>query len=280
MRHNHSLRLIMITNDIISAQMADSVGIDYIMIDLELNGKVARQGHLNTHITNHVLEDIPKIKSIAKKSKIIVRINPLNVNSQVEIDQVISLGADYIMLPMFSDSFEVEQFITFVNGKVKTILLLETAAALARLDYILDIKGIDAVYIGLNDLHMSMNLHFMFELLGGGLLDYIIPKINDKGIMCGFGGIARIGEGALPSEYIIREHARLGSGMVILSRTFKDSLLGGSNNQEDKLYQEISLIQEEYTTHLAMDSYAQATNREIIKNITRQLVRQKQRLVT
>lgn len=37
----------------------------------------------------------------------------------------------------------------------------------------------------------------------------------------GFGGIARIGEGDLPSDYILGEHVRLGSTSVILSRTFK-----------------------------------------------------------
>ena len=37
----------------------------------------------------------------------------------------------------------------------------------------------------------------------------------------GFGGIARIGEGDLPSDNILGEHVRLGSTSVILSRTFK-----------------------------------------------------------
>ena len=37
----------------------------------------------------------------------------------------------------------------------------------------------------------------------------------------GFGGIARIGEGDLPSDNILGEHVRLGSQSVILSRTFK-----------------------------------------------------------
>ena len=41
------------------------------------------------------------------------------------------------------------------------------------------------------------------------------------GIPFGFGGIARIGEGLLPSDYILGEHVRLGSSSVILSRTFK-----------------------------------------------------------
>lgn len=36
-----------------------------------------------------------------------------------------------------------------------------------------------------------------------------------------FRGVARIGEGILPSDYILGEHVRLQSQSVILSRTFK-----------------------------------------------------------
>ena len=45
---------------------------------------------------------------------------------------------------------------------------------------------------------------------------------RSKGVFYGFGGIASLGNGMLPSEYIIREHYRLGSGCVILSRSFCD----------------------------------------------------------
>ena len=52
-----------------------------------------------------------------------------------------------------------------VNKRVKTCLLLETSQALCRLDDILTLEGIDEIHIGLNDLHLSMGLDFMFELL-------------------------------------------------------------------------------------------------------------------
>lgn len=66
-----------------------------------------------------------------------------------------------------------------------------------------------------------MGLTFMFELLSGGLVEYIANKCNAAGMPFGFGGIARIGEGDLPSDNILGEHVRLGSTSVILSRTFK-----------------------------------------------------------
>src|SRR5699024_3120629 len=67
-------------------------------------------------------------------------------------------------------------------------------------------------------------LDFMFELLSGGIVEYMTQVIKEKNIPYGFGGIARIGEGDLPAEYILGEHYRLGSSSVILSRTFKKAI--------------------------------------------------------
>jgi len=47
-----------------------------------------------------------------------------------------------------------------------------------------------------------------------------LQKIKQKSIPYGFGGIARLGTGLLPAENILAEHYRLGSSMVILSRSF------------------------------------------------------------
>ena len=49
---------------------------------------------------------------------------------------------------------------------------------------------------------------------------FVECKFRQKNIPFGFGGIASIGKGLLPSEYVIREHYRLGSTCSILSRSF------------------------------------------------------------
>ena len=41
-----------------------------------------------------------------------------------------------------------------------------------------------------------------------------------RGLRFGFGGIARLDDGLLPGRDVLAEHLRLGSGSVILSRTF------------------------------------------------------------
>ncbi len=218
-----SLDLLYITNNEKEAIEAENAGVNIIFIDLEINGKYERQGHLDTVISKHSLDDIAKIKPLLKKSKILTRINPLNKKSKEEIEKAIEYGTDIIMLPMFKTKEEVQTFIKLINGRTEVYLLLETSQALCRIDDILEVRGIDAIHIGLNDLHLSLGLDFMFECLSSGVVEYLIEKIKEKNIKYGIGGIARIGEGELPAEIILGEHVRLNSEMVILSRTFKRS---------------------------------------------------------
>lgn len=217
-----ALKLMYITNDEKIAMMAEKSGVDWIFVDLEINGKEDRQGHLNTVISRHNIDDVKKIKQALVKAKLLVRVNPLFHGSKAEIDRVINDGADIVMLPFFKTKDEIETFISHVDGRTKACLLLETPAALENIDSILTVEGIDFIHIGLNDLHLGYNMKFMFELLANGTIETLCNKIRKSKIPYGFGGIAKLGQGTLPAEYIIAEHYRLGSTMAILSRSFCD----------------------------------------------------------
>lgn len=215
-----SLSLMYITNRIEVAQIAQEAGVDRIWIDLEWMGKEERQFGMNTVKSKHCVEDVKKLRPYITKSKLMVRVNPLHRGSREEINQVIENGADFVMLPMYKTVQEVKEFIDIVDGRAKTMLLLETKEAVECLEDTLAISGIDEIHIGLNDLHLSYKMHFMFELLANGTVEKICNRIAKANIGYGFGGIARVGYGDLPAEYIINEHVRLGSKMVILSRSF------------------------------------------------------------
>ncbi|RXJ92875.1 aldolase [Malaciobacter molluscorum] len=217
------MNFMIIENDLELIKKYDSIGVDRIFVDLEILGKKERQGHLDTVISEHSIEDIKKIKPHLSNSQLLVRINPINKNSKLEIDNCIKYGADILMLPMFKSKKEVQTFISYVNSRAKVCLLLETSQALCRIDDILEVKGIDEMHIGLNDLHLSMNLDFMFELLSGGIVDYLVNKIKSKNIPFGFGGIATLDSGMISGEMVLKEHIRLDSSMVILSRAFKNA---------------------------------------------------------
>lgn len=215
-----SLSLIYITNIPAVALIAEKNGVDRIMVDLETLGKEERQKNMNTVKSHHTVTDVATISNLLTKSEMLVRINPWNETSVSEIEAVISAGADRIMLPMWKTVSEVNSFLEAVNGRVRTTLLLETKEAVEIVDDVLENPMIDDIHIGLNDLHLSYGLTFMFELLSNGVVESLCRKFKAKGIPYGFGGIARIGEGMLPAERIIMEHYRLGSTRAILSRSF------------------------------------------------------------
>lgn len=221
-----SLNLMYITNKPAIAKIAEESGIDWIFVDMEFIGKDNRQGGLDTVKNHHTIEDVKNIKAIIKTSKLIVRINPIHdsiedyFSSKDEIEATIEAGADIIMLPFFHTVEEVKDFIKYVNGRIKTCLLLETPEAVGLLDEILKINGIDMIHIGLNDLHLAMGMKFMFELLTVGVVEKLAEKFRNKNIPFGFGGIAGLNSGMLPGSYVLKEHYRLGSSMVIVSRSF------------------------------------------------------------
>ncbi len=236
------MKLMILAADPLSAMDAQRAGVDRIFYDLEWIGKNERQHGRNTVISNNDIENIPAVRKVLNKSELLVRTNPIHAYSQAEVDKAIAYGADILMLPMVMDQHDVEQYVRMVNGRAKICIMIETAAAMARLDKILAVPGVDELFIGLNDLHISMGLTFMFELLSDGLVEYIAEKCNKVGMPFGFGGIARIGEGDLPSDYILGEHVRLGSTSVILSRTFKGVVGVDKNAHQINLGDEVEKV--------------------------------------
>ena len=220
------LKLMYITNNPQIATIAESCGVDRIFIDMEYIGKEERQAGLNTVKSHHTIADIVNIRSVISSSELLVRINPIHEktnnygSSKDEIDDAIDAGADILMLPMIRNVGQVDKFVRLVDGRVKTMLLLETAESNENIDEFLQVEGIDEVHIGLNDMHLAYRKKFMFELLTDGTVERLCEKLKAKGIPYGFGGIARLGYGMLPAEKVIMEHYRLGSTKAILSRSF------------------------------------------------------------
>ena len=221
-----ALKLMYITNKPEVAKIAEASGVDWIFLDMEFIGKDARQGGLDTVQNHHTVKDIENIKAAVKAAKVLVRVNPIHdalpnyPSSKDEIEASIKAGADIVMLPFFKTVEEVKQFINYVDGRAKTLLLMETVEAANLVDDILEVPGVDMIHLGLNDMHLELGMKFMFELLANGTVEKLGNKIKAKGIPFGFGGIATLDGGALPGSMVLKEHVRLGSSMVIVSRSF------------------------------------------------------------
>lgn len=239
-----ALKLMYITNKPAVAEIAEDVGVDWIFIDMEFIGKDSRQGGLDTVQNHHTVNDVKNIKASVNKAKVLVRVNPIHdtlpnyPSSKDEIDAVVNAGADILMLPFFKTVKEVKRFIEYVGGRSKTCLLLETAEAAVLVDEILELPGIDMIHIGLNDLHLELGMKFMFELLADGTVERLGNKIKAKGIPFGFGGIARLDSGSLPGADVLKEHVRLGSNMVIVSRSFCNTDVVTDLDEVRKIFKE------------------------------------------
>lgn len=218
-----AIKLMYIANEPKIAQIAEKNGVDRIFVDLEVRGKAERQSHMDSVKSHHCLNDINNIKNCLTTSELLVRSNAIYADSKGEIEDIVSRGADVVMLPMWNTVDDVKRFRDYINGRAKVMLLLETIPAEKAIDEVLELDGIDEVLIGLNDLHLQYHLKFMFELLTNGKVDEIMGKLKAKEKCCGFGGIARLNEGMISGKNILTEHYRLKSDMAILSRSFCDT---------------------------------------------------------
>ncbi|TCI66791.1 MULTISPECIES: aldolase/citrate lyase family protein [unclassified Exiguobacterium] len=233
------LKLMYITNQPEIALLAEQNGVDWVFIDLELNGKVERQGHLDTVISRHAIRDVSRLRAVLKHAELLVRVNPIFQGSRYEINEVINRGADVVMLPYYKSVDEVAAFIELVDKRAGVCLLCETKEAVACMPDVLQLSGIDYVHIGLNDLHLSYGQSFLFEPLADGTVEAVTRQLQIVGIPYGFGGIARIGEGRLPAEKVLGEHVRLGSSLAILSRSFCNiGVTGKFDARQAQMFQE------------------------------------------
>ncbi|MDF1813670.1 MAG: hypothetical protein P1V20_15830 [Verrucomicrobiales bacterium] len=215
------ISLLMITNDPVTAKEAVACGVNRIFVDLEQLGKKERQSGRDTWMSHHSLADVSNIRAVIPEHELLVRVDPLNQFSAGEIDEVISRGADFIMLPMFRSVDEVSRVRDLIDGRVGFIPLVETVSAMDVSGKVAGMAGVTELYLGLNDLHLDRKQTFMFEPLVDGSVERFSDMCRSNEMPFGFGGIARMSEGSIPGKLVLSEHVRMGSSRVILSRTFQ-----------------------------------------------------------
>jgi 2-keto-3-deoxy-L-rhamnonate aldolase RhmA len=276
-----ALKLMYITNRPDVAQVAEAAGVDRIFVDMEYIGKGDRQGGMDTVQSHHTPEDIRAIRGVLTTARIMARINPIHeataayTSSAEEINAAVEAGADILMLPYFKTPAEVETFVRLVNGRAKTLLLVETPEAAEGIEEILDVGGIDEVFVGLNDLSLGYGKKFMFEMLTDGTVERLCRIFRRRELPYGFGGIAAPGRGMLPAEYIIGEHYRLGSTCAILSRSFCNTALVEDIGEIRAIFEsgmrEIRAVEAEWDALMA----PMWENRRRVCDIVRQIARDK-----
>ena len=125
-----SLTLMYITNDPRVAGIAADAGVDRLFVDMEVLGKAERQGGMNTVQSHHVPADIAVLRdAVGPDVEIMARTDPMNPGLKTQIDASIKNGADVIMLPMWKTADDLRRLVDMVDGRARTMPLLETAEA-------------------------------------------------------------------------------------------------------------------------------------------------------
>lgn len=265
---NTTFRFFVFTADAAVASAAVSHGVQRIVIDLEVHGKAERQAGRNTVISHHTPEAVTILRPIVPPGALVVRVNPLWQGSADEIDDVVTRGADHIMLPMWTSAEEVRCFVGLLAKRAHPILLLETRAALGALPQVLALGGIDELHVGLTDLHLQFGMRFLFEVLADGHLESIAAQCRAAGVAFGFGGVGRVGRDALPPELVLAEHERLGSSGVILSRSFLAGGVSAFGEEVTKIRHVLSQVSRRSDADRAGDRHRAAERIREIANST------------
>lgn len=205
--------------------MADEAGIDRIGVDLEQLGKLERQRGLGTWVSPHLETDLDEIGPELSRACLFARVNPLNPDSDREVESVLARGARVVMLPMVMEAESAARFATLVGGRATLVLLIEHVDALERLAEMVQVEGVDEVHIGLNDLALSLGLANRWLVLAGELAAEAGLIVHAAGLRFGLGGIGRAGDNDLPvpADLVYAEYARTGARAALVSRSFFNS---------------------------------------------------------
>lgn len=260
------LETMIITCDPSEGVYWESAGVDIIFIDLETIGKQQRQGHIDSVKSDHKIVHIEPMKKALTISKVLVRINPWHDSTVDEVEAVIASGADIIMLPMFRTVEEVLELAKIVRNRCLLYPLIETTEAVLLSKELAKIKGVWGYHFSLNDLHLQLNMKFMFEVMLWEHFQIAIKHFQEAKVNFGIGGVTKIGQGLLPSTLVLSEYYRLGSCRTILSRSFKQEIDSLSNAKlevsklkeafnsfsEDNLKENRSLFEKKVNRHISL----------------------------
>jgi hypothetical protein len=206
---------------------ADDAGVNRIGIDIERLGKHLRQDPgEGLRFSDHSLDDLAAVAANVRRAEIFARLNPLHSGTRDEVDRALSLGARVLMLPYFEDPRQAAAFLELVAGRARAILLIETAAAAARIREIVAVPGVSEIMVGLNDLHRSLGLTHPFEVLTSDTIVSISRHTRDAGLRFGLGGLGRACDDTLPipSDLVYTQYPRLGATAAWLARSFYTGL--------------------------------------------------------
>ena len=212
-----SLELVLFETDAVRAKVAHAQGISSFMFDVESRGKKQRQNTFDTDISVTSLDELPAFVAQTAIHPI-CRLDPWHSEIVFDIDQAIIGGASELLFPMIRTAGEVERLLSLVDGRLPSGIMIETKEIL---DCIVDISQMPLrrVYVGLNDLMISIGGRNLFEPMIDGTVDRIRSQIGS--LRFGVAGATRVDAGSpIPFQLLLADLARLEVDFTMLRRSF------------------------------------------------------------
>lgn len=182
--------------DSFTAELVASIGFDYVCVDMQHG--LADFGDL-----------VPMLQAItAQGTTPVVRV-PFHDDATAQ--RALDAGAEALIFPLVTSADDAAHAASMcryppagarsygpvrarlhlgadpaaVNAEVACIVMIETRAAINALGEILAVEGVDAVYIGPNDLALALGLPLASEPLIGGAVTSVLETCLERGIPAG-----------------------------------------------------------------------------------------------
>ena len=244
-----SIDLQLFTTDLACARQAVLAGITAFVVDWEWRDKEGRQNGFDTEINRDTPEDVARMSEVSGTRRI-CRVNRFGPWTPEEVEVAIECGATQLLLPMVETAAEVEAYLRLVRGRVRAGILVETQAAFEGARDLAGL-GVDAVYIGLNDLAISRGTPCIFTALVDGTVERLREAFLDTPF--GFGGLTVVDRGhPVPCMRLLEEMARLRASFTFLRRSFRRDIM------DRDLAFEVGRLQERWHVLLRRDPNQEA----------------------
>ncbi|TAG48808.1 MAG: hypothetical protein EAZ30_06540 [Betaproteobacteria bacterium] len=198
-----------------------SAGVRWIGPDLEIIGKHERQAGTGSLISAHSRETVPMMRELVGSEKLFARCNGPGPHLQVEIESLLSGGVQCLMVPMLRRLSQAQQVVDQVAGRAQLVLMVEHADILDSVDAVAALPGVHTLYVGTNDLALSMGYRTRFGPVKDGWIDRIAAVAKARGVGFSFLGFGRLSARlAVPVDLVIASYVRHGVRWGLFARSF------------------------------------------------------------
>jgi 2-keto-3-deoxy-L-rhamnonate aldolase RhmA len=205
------------------ARAAVAAGVDWIGPDLEITGKQERQAGTGSLISGHPRESIIDMRAIVGSSRLFARCNDPGRELADEIEYLIDNGLESLMIPMVRRISEARGILAQINGRTRVVMMVEHKDILDDVDELAALPGITTLYVGTNDLAISMGYRTRFGPIADGWIERISRVAHKHGIGFAFLGFARLSNStslAVSPDLVLAEYVRHRVRWGLFARTF------------------------------------------------------------